>query len=158
MGILDDILSGGGSGGGGGSVWGDIGSVLNPLLQAGTQIWSVSQASKVAKQQARGAMAGGGMGLPSLPTIGTGAMAFPAIPASYRGGVVNAQYSTPTPVESSTVAGALSSKYPREVAYGDHIYVNRGRALLYSGDLAACKRVAKIARRAHRAIGSRRPR
>ena len=62
--------------------------------------------------------------------------------------------------------GACPSGYPRELLVDrtnpctgkteTRHYVNRGKPMLYSGDLAACRRVARVGKAAMRAVGSRR--
>lgn len=167
MGILDDILAGStpaqaragtGPGAGAPSILPDITNLLGAALGAGAQVFSAVTSAKVAKTAAKAVVGSGITGLPQLPQLGTGNMTMPAGFNLGGGGAMAVPASLPTPVTGSSVGSMFTSKYPSTVQYGDRVYVNRGRALLYSGDLAACRRVAKIARRAHRAVGRHRPR
>jgi hypothetical protein len=117
--------------------------VLEPLAQAGVgyvqQQMQLKQASKLAKLQTQ-------LSSQRFPTLGTGNMAFGTdmtvfgvgntvnTPIDYGAGVTSGGSSTATMRRSSIVQGP-----------DGRLYRSIGRPLLWSGDLAAFKRVRKIA-------------
>ncbi len=167
MGAYEDILSGKislPSAAAGGSSGFDFSGLLGSAISAGASVFQTISAAKQSKGMVK-ALIGAGGGLPKLPTLGTGAMAFPSgiQPADFnlgprglaitrpgdsmdmgggsgmgRGGPVYLCYTTPS--GRSAVSG----------------YRSLGHPMLWSGDFQAVKRVARVRRKL--GAGHHRPR
>jgi len=156
---------------------GGIGGVLGTLVTNAVQIFQAREAAKAAKALARsgrrrpswmeGAMTFGGAGVPVAVGTGLGALA---------GGL---GFLDPEAMEESTLLERLglegdlerettlwrrtaSGFSPVRTVFARHptngsikAWEYRGQPVLYSGDLATCKRVNKIARRAAARSGLR---
>lgn len=120
---------------GGSTLGGALTNVLQGLTGTGSLEGSIS----------------GGWGAPAGIPMGT----------VVAGGTSTAGYPSTIFQQVPTVTRTVA-RAPRQiilqnpVSGGLHYFVNRGRPILFSGDLAACKRVNKVAARARRGMGSRR--
>jgi hypothetical protein len=135
---------------------------LGSLATAGASVFNTVSLSRALKPVAKAAAGAGMTGLPALPTIGTGGMSFPAlttrgaqtIPAGLSlgpGGIAITPNGVPTP---NMAGGSMGPRGPvymtvttpsgRTIVTG---YRSLGRPMLWSGDLAAVKRVARVRRK-----------
>lgn len=166
MGAYEDILSGKislPSAAAGGSSGFDFSGLLGSAISAGASVFQTISAAKQSKGMVK-ALIGAGGGLPRLPTLGTGAMAFPTSNADLYLGPKGLNI-TPPGVSAAPAEGVtrMGSRGPVYLCYttpsggsGVTGYRSLGHPMLWSGDFQAVKRVARVRRKL--GAGHHRPR
>jgi hypothetical protein len=128
------------------------------LLQAGTGGFGGGFASAPAPQMQQAGFFGGGAALPTVPTsFGFGIPGVDIVPNQTPGASLGA-LACISPRQSTSMRLPSRVDVPTMDSSGNlrfTVFKNMGRPLLFSGDVAAAKRVRRVAARARRARGGR---